>query len=127
MAAVATAAGGGSGRAAKRKAETAFGSGAAGGGSPASAVVNQGGMVVAPVIPKFAKLEMASLKKYQVHFGLVNEQTPPNISKSELVDAVTKHFARHPKFKEAEIIAEFLHKVRSQTQELHQNRDQEEQ
>jgi len=62
---------------------------------------------------------MGSLKKYQVHFGLINESTPPNISKTDLVDAVTKHFARHPKFKEAEVIAEFLHKIRQQTTELH--------
>lgn len=52
---------------------------------------------------------MTSLKKYQ---GLFDLNVKKSVSKTELVKAVKKHFARHPKFREGDVIAEFLHKVR---------------
>lgn len=56
----------------------------------------------------FAKLEMISLKAYRRHFQL---DTRPNAPKIELINAVSKHFASGPKFREADVLSEFLSKL----------------
>lgn len=77
---------------------------------------------------------MRVLKRYQVHFGLEASGEKPQeedadnveptsssvLSKTELVAAVSKHFSKHPKFKESEVIAEFLHKIRMENEYLQQ-------
>lgn len=48
---------------------------------------------------------MSSLLKYKKHFKL---NIRPNAPKIELIQNVKKHFARHPRLRDVDVIASFL-------------------
>jgi hypothetical protein len=64
---------------------------------------------------KLGKLEMATLKRYQAHFMLHEEEEDDAVcSKSALVRMAERHFEKEPKLKESTVIAEFLNKIRDE-------------
>mmetsp|Transcript_5298 Transcript_5298/g.8187 ORF Transcript_5298/g.8187 Transcript_5298/m.8187 type:complete len:134 (+) Transcript_5298:137-538(+) len=63
-------------------------------------------------VVNFAKLDVASLKRYRKHFGLADVRA--NSSKAELVQAVSKHFAQQTVEDEDSILSKFVHLTKRQ-------------
>lgn len=70
---------------------------------------SQNGVTSIIIGPKFANLDMRTLKEYQKAFDL---DVPQNISKTDLVDAINRHFAKSPKLREIEVVATFLQRLK---------------
>jgi hypothetical protein len=92
----------------RRKPRAPGNSGAGGGGGGAPGIrKGEQERRHAEVLVDFSKIERASLLRYKKYFGLV---VSPTASKKELLAAVKKHFAHHPRLRDAEVISDFLYR-----------------
>lgn len=65
----------------------------------------------------FVKLEMSSLLRYARHYQL---NIRPHVTKTELIPVVRKHFTHHPRMRDVDVIAAFLHANQKYLKEMKQ-------